>query len=971
LNWPPPFAVALLLAALAPVPVRAQAQQPSGEQAGQDVRSVTPTQPAEPTIVLTAHERAWLRAHPVIRVVQDPGWPPIEYADAQGRPIGITEDYVRLVEQRLGIRLERVCDLSWQEAYARLQRWDLDMTTSVTATPFRQGFWAFTKPYMSVRLVIVARENVTYVADMRDLAGQKVAVVEGYIASENIPHDFPEIQLVKVKSVKEGLDRLQRDEVFAMVDNMLVISHYMAQLHLANLKIVGETPYVNAQAMAVRKDWPIFTGILQKALDSISDAERAAIYQKWVPIRYEHGFDYRRFWQILGAFAVVVAFLVLWNRKLGWEIRSRQTAEAKLRTSEERFRAIAANTPDHILVQDRDLRYLLVVNPQLGLTQEDMLGRTDHDFLDPADAETLTRLKRSVLDTGQPVHVEVPLQARDGQPQCFEGTYVPQRGLKGQVDGLIGYFRNVTDRRRAEQALRESEARYRQLIEQAADGIFLLAPDGRFLLANTTTCRMLQYTEKELLRLNIADTYPPAQAPAAQRRLTQLRAGEGLRFERMMRRKDGTLFPIEVSANRLEDGRFQALVHDITERKHAEEERTRLQTQLTQAQKMESVGRLAGGVAHDFNNMLAVILGHVELALEHVDPTQPLHADLQYVQRAAQRSADLTRQLRAFARQQTVAPQVLDLNATVDAMLAMLRRLIGENIQLEWRPGADVAPVLIDPTQVDQILANLCVNARDAIAGIGQVTIETTNTSFDETYCAEHLECLPGDYVLLTVSDTGCGMDKETIARLFEPFFTTKDVGKGTGLGLATVYGIVKQNRGFVGVYSEPKRGTSFKIYLPRHGAPVLDAPPVTPAAENTHGHETILLVEDEPAILDLATRMLQHQGYTVLPADSPSEALRRARAHTGEIHLLMTDVVMPEMNGRDLADELLSGHPHLKRLFMSGYTADVIAHQGVLEPGVDFIQKPFSMKTLATRIRAVLDKDSAPAAPHPASQST
>jgi signal transduction histidine kinase len=395
---------------------------------------------------------------------------------------------------------------------------------------------------------------------------------------------------------------------------------------------------------------------------------------------------------------------------------------------------------------------------------------------------------------------------------------------------------------------------------------------------------------------------------------------------------------------------------DITERKLAEEEKDKLEIQFQQAQKMESVGRLAGGVAHDFNNMLGVIMGHTELALRQVDPASPLNAHLIEISKAAERSADLTRQLLAFARKQIVAPKALDLNEVVAGMLTMLQRLIGEDISLVWWPQVGLWPVRMDPSQFDQLLANLCINARDAIDDVGTITIETGHRVFDEAYCANHLGFNPGDYVRLAISDNGCGMDKEIVGHIFEPFFTTKGVGKGTGLGLATVYGVVKQNNGFVNVYSEPGQGTTFTIYLPRYvgnGAQVQTEQPAGPAIG---GQETILLVEDEPAILRMTTAMLEGLGYTVLAADSPDQAMLLAQQHAGEIGLLMSDVIMPEMNGRDLANRLLSSLPRIKVLFMSGYTADIIAHHGVLEAGGAFVQKPFSMQELATTVRKVLN---------------
>jgi PAS domain S-box-containing protein len=419
------------------------------------------------------------------------------------------------------------------------------------------------------------------------------------------------------------------------------------------------------------------------------------------------------------------------------------------------------------------------------------------------------------------------------------------------------------------------------------------------------------------------------------------------------RHRDGTVFPMLMTGMLVRDGAGVAqhvviTAIDLRERKI-------LESQLQQAQKMESVGRLAGGVAHDFNNMLGVILGYVDLALDELDQSQPLYVSLMEIRKAAARSAELTKQLLAFARKQTIAPKVLDLNETVTGMLKMLKRLIGEDINLDWRPGTELWPVKVDPSQIDQILANLCVNARAAIPGTGTIVIETGNRTIKEE---STVKCaFVGDFVLLVVSDSGSGMDQETLCHLFEPFFTTKSVGQGTGLGLATVYGSVQQNGGFIDVYSEPGKGSVFSIHLPRYEGKPGRRPAESMPLAVQGGHESILLVEDELAILRLTARLLERQGYAVLAANTPGQAIQMAREHAGDIHLLMTDVVMPEMNGRDLAKSMLSLYPNIKRLFMSGYTADVIAYHGVLEEGTHFIQKPFSSRELAAKVREVLDK--------------
>ena len=433
------------------------------------------------------------------------------------------------------------------------------------------------------------------------------------------------------------------------------------------------------------------------------------------------------------------------------------------------------------------------------------------------------------------------------------------------------------------------------------------------------------------------------------------KGGPSMNEEKITYADDGHTELLETIKSPMFDGKgtligVLGVGRDITLRKKAEEEKIRLETELQQAQKLEAVGRLAGGVAHDFNNMLSIILGNTDIVLDDLDPSNPVIDNLHEIYKAAEQSADLTRQLLAFARKQTIAPKVLDLNTAIDGMLKMLKRLIGEDIDLVWRPSDALWKIKIDPSQIDQALANLCVNSRDAIKSVGKVTIETENVSFDRAYCQAHKEFKPGDYVMMAFSDDGAGMDKDTLANVFEPFFTTKETGHGTGLGLATVYGIVKQNNGFINVYSEPGEGTTFKVYLPRHEAARTELEAVEP--EIKKGNEKILVVEDEISILNMTSTMLGRLGYKVLSASTPGEAVQIAgNLDPGDLHLLITDVVMPEMNGRDLANKISRLHPGIKCLFMSGYTANVIAHHGVLDEGIDFINKPFSKHDLALKI--------------------
>jgi PAS domain S-box-containing protein len=510
--------------------------------------------------------------------------------------------------------------------------------------------------------------------------------------------------------------------------------------------------------------------------------------------------------------------------------------------------------------------------------------------------------------------------------------------------------------RSQDQAVRqEYEDKTRRFFNDAQDAILLTQPDGAILDANPAACAMSGRPLEDIRRIGFHSL-----VDAADPRLRAALSGQAIRgevrAEFTMLRANGDTFPAEVTVSQsvAPDGQQtdSLIIRDVSERGRLEEQRR-------QAHKMEAIGRLAGGVAHDFNNMLGVILGHAELAMRKADPAHPLYAHLEGIQKAAERSAKLTKQLLAFARKQTISPEVVDLNASIAGMLSMLSPLIGENIHLSFLPAATLWPIHVDPSQMDQILVNLCVNARDAIAdaGAGKITIETGNISLDPLYCDKHVGCVPGDYVFFAVSDNGCGMGQNVRQRVFEPFFTTKERGKGTGLGLATVYGIVKQNNGFISVESEPGQGSTFRVFLPRHTGGAKESPAEAPQKPGRRAHGTVLAVEDELALLALNKTILEGAGYTVLTAGTPSEAISLAEKHAGEIDLLLTDVVMPEMNGPELAEKILPLCRNSRCLLTSGYAADAFSKTKGADEGFYFLQKPFSIKELLEKIAEALQQ--------------
>lgn len=664
---------------------------------------------------------------------------------------------------------------------------------------------------------------------------------------------------------------------------------------------------------------------------------------------------------------------VLTSRRTALE-RTVMERTAELRQSENSYHGLFNAIQQAIYILDERGTFIDVNDGAVnmyGYPREELIGRN------PASVSAPNR--NNMTETA--LHLE---KARQGEPQYFEfwgqrknGEVFPKDvwlypGVYFGRAVVVAVAADITDRKRSEQELRDTHERLNTFIRAIPDTVQIKDGQGRWLIINEAAARLFQvehYPWHGCTEAELAESRPAFRALHESCEMSDEAAwrSPGLSiYTEVVRNEEGQQRIFEVRKLPLfePDGQRKALItigRDVTERKQAEEEKERLQAQLQQAQKMESVGRLAGGVAHDFNNMLQAILGNASLALEE-SPAGPLSEYLQEIKRSAQRSADLTRQLLAFASRQTVNPRVIDLNDTISGMLKMLRRLIGEDIQLLWAPGSDLWPVKVDPSQIDQILANLAVNARDAIGGVGTVTIETSNFTYGTLDRQNYPGGRPGDYVMLTVRDTGQGMDEETRNHIFEPFYTTKGPGKGVGLGLATVFGIVKQNHGFIAVQSEPGLGATFKIGLPRT---LLAPTPETAggSAQPARGHhEAVLLVEDELPVLRFGKDSLKRLGYHVLVAHTPEEALEVARHAGPTLKLLITDVVLPTMNGRELAQRLTQMIPGLKCLFMSGYTADIIAHRGVLDEQVHFLQKPFSLEALATKVRAILDEP--PAAP-------
>lgn len=589
----------------------------------------------------------------------------------------------------------------------------------------------------------------------------------------------------------------------------------------------------------------------------------------------------------------------------------------------------------------------------IGSSRDQLIGLNAlHDITDT----TIIAAIETALAGGIGHYEDYYTSVTGGKTTPVKCEFGPILGHDGAIVGGIGLVEDVSERKRAEEELRRSERKHRTILETITDGYHEVDLEGNFTLVNKAFCTILGFAEEELIGTNYRHVMDHDNAKQIVKAYNQVfrtgRPNPGFNYQ--ITRKDGATRDVSVSIVLMEDSDerpcgFRGILRDITDRRLLEE-------QLRQAAKMEAIGQLAGGIAHDFNNLLTAMIGYCNLLGEQLPSDSPHQEKLGLIARTADRAASLTQQLLAFGRKQVLDMRPLNLNAVAADFERMLSRLIGENIEISKNFDPGIGIVEADPSQIDQILLNLCVNARDAMPRGGRLTLETANVHFDQEFARARPEVVQGDYVMLAVGDTGRGMDNQTVAHIFDPFFTTKEKGVGTGLGLATVYGIVKQHRGHITVYSEPGLGTTFKVYLPRVHMPLRPAEKGAPTGLKPHGNETVLVVEDEQVVRDLACEALAMLGYVPLPAADPAEAIAISDEHQATIDLLLTDVVLPHMDGRSLHTHLSKSRPQLKVLFMSGYTENFIVHHGVLDHGVHFLQKPFSVDRLGYKVRQVLD---------------
>ena len=917
---------------------------------------------------LSSEEQGWLNKNLTVKV-RIGNIPPFMITD--GKIQGIAIDYLTYIFNRNGIKYKYISEseVTWPQALKYIQQHDVvDMVPTAKVTEERKKTMIFTNEYIFAPWVIFTRSDADFISSIEDLKGKTVSVEEGFVIHEKLKQDYPGITL-KIASAKLEnfaeipVKYLSTGLVDAYIGNLLSTTYFIQSRGYTNIKVAAPTPFDNHnQAMAIRNDWPELASIINKTLSAMTQDEHSAIRNRWLSIRYEFGISKKDLikWilSIAGVASLFIGFVLIWNKRLKSEVFFRKMIEKNLLESETRLRTLVQTIPDLIWLKDLDGVYLdcnIMFERFFGTEKKDIIGKTDYDFFDKELAEFFRGNDTKALAAGKPNSNEEWLTfAGDGYRGLFDTIKTPMFSADGKLIGVLGIAHDITGRRRAEQD-------YQMLFREMLDGFALheiicneagTPTDYRFLAVNPAFERMTGLKADDIVGKSVLEIFPGTEHQWIETYGKVALTGEPAFFENYSAELKKYF---EVTAFQPAPSQFACIFADITDRQKAREEKARLDARLQQAQKMEAIGTLAGGIAHDLNNLLFPISGLSEILLDDITPDNPMHENIVQILNSAKRGSDLVKQILAFSRQSNPQKIPVRIQTILKEALKLSRAAIPMNIEIKTNINTDCRMVSADPTQVHQIVMNLITNAYHAVEQTGGVIHVELKETVIETDNLHDDSLKSGKYACMTISDTGTGIDQSLIDKIFDPYFTTKELGKGTGLGLSVVHGIVKDHGGDIRVYSEVDKGTVFHVYLPL----LEDATDSITTTENRKyptGSERILLVDDEVAIARMVQTMLEKQGYHVTAITSSLDALDAFRANPSNFDLVISDRGMPNMTGEQLARELISIDPGIPMVICTGFS-DENDENRAREIGVKgFLKKPVGRGDLADMVRKVLD---------------
>jgi PAS domain S-box-containing protein len=920
--------------------------------------------------LLTPEEKEWLLAHKTIRIAGPKAFPPFHYYEKDGALKGMASDYVTLILNYLNITPEIHGNLPWIEVLRGAEQRQIDFISCSAKTKERESYLTYTDPLLSFPLVIITKVNAPFIGGLDDLHGKKVAFIEGAAAYEWVRREKIKTIPFYVKTPLEALQAVSLGSAEAHIENLAAASYLIQKHGLSNLKVAAPTSNGNYNLhIAVRKDWPQLVSIINKVLPTITPQQHSKIRNKWLTVRYEHGIrkvDVAK-WVLStgGIISVILCFILIWNRRLNREIRHRKQAERELKAEKDLVSSLIDNAPTLFVAIDSQGRIIMMnqcMLKTLGYKVDEVVGKDYLSTIVPQrEWDRLESVFKRLNTDNEPTINENHILSKDGKEFLIEWHGMPGFDINRKAPYFYGIGIDITERRRSEAALMESEEKYRQLVLHAPAGIYEFDMETlRFLSVNDVMCEYTDYTEAEFLALDPIELITEESQEKFFKLVDEVFAGNQnpQPAEYKIRGKNNREFWVLVNSRfYFEDGRPKratAVVHDLTALRQAEAEKKQLEAQLNQAHKMEAIGTLAGGIAHDFNNILGIILGNTELAIDDVPEWNPTRLNLDEIKTASLRAKDVVRQLLSFARKTKLEKKPIHINHIVKESVKLLRSTIPSSIEIRQNISKNIGAILADPTQINQILINLCTNAAHSMPEGGILDITLQNLEYDEAGAEQISDLTPGQYVNLTVSDTGHGIAPEDLDRIFDPYFTTKDVGKGTGMGLAVVHGIVKGHNGRTRVESAPDKGTVFNIFFP-----VVEA---SAAVENeTHtqlpmGRENILLVDDEISIAEIGRQMLKRLGYQVETKTNPMDALELFSSKSDQFDLVISDMTMPQMNGDILMKKFFEVRSDIPIILCTGFS-EKVDEETAREIGfVEYMEKPLDMKNFAFKVRKVLD---------------